>query len=163
MNGAMLLPEFDHEMGGLRKALERIPADKLAFKPHEKSWSLRELAGHLAQLPGWTQVTVTTTELDRAQPWEQPTLDTRDQVLAVFDEQVSQARAALEGASGDDLMVPWTLKMGDDVIFSMPRIAVLRSFVMNHMVHHRGQLTVYLRLTGGSVPALYGPSADEEE
>ena len=163
MNGAMLLPEFDHEMGGLRKALERIPADKLAFKPHEKSWSLRELAGHLAQLPGWTQVTVTTTELDLAQPWEQPTLDTRDQILAVFDEQVSQARAALEGASGDDLMVPWTLKMGDDVIFSMPRIAVLRSFVMNHMVHHRGQLTVYLRLTGGSVPALYGPSADEEE
>ena len=163
MNGAMLLPEFDHEMGGLRKALERIPADKLAFKPHEKSWSLRELAGHLAQLPGWTQVTVTTTELDLAQPMEQPTLDTRDQILAVFDEQVSQARAALEGASGDDLMVPWTLKMGDDVIFSMPRIAVLRSFVMNHMVHHRGQLTVYLRLTGGSVPALYGPSADEEE
>ena len=74
MNGAMLLPEFDHEMGGLRKALERIPADKLAFKPHEKSWSLRELAGHLAQLPGWTQVTVTTTELDLAQPWEQPPL-----------------------------------------------------------------------------------------
>lgn len=163
MNGAMLLPEFDHEMAGLRKALERIPADQLGFKPHEKSWTLQQLAGHLAQLPGWTQVTVTTTELDLAQPWEQPPLETRDQILAVFDDQVAQARAALEGASADDLMVPWSLKMGDDVVFSMPRIAVLRSFVMNHMVHHRGQLTVYLRLTGGSVPALYGPSADEEE
>ena len=163
MNGAMLLPEFDHEMAGLRKALERIPADQLGFKPHEKSWTMQQLAGHLAQLPGWTQVTVTTTELDLAQPWEQPPLDTRDQILAVFDDQVAQARAALEGASAEDLMIPWSLKMGDEVIFSMPRIAVLRSFVLNHVIHHRGQLTVYLRLTGGSVPALYGPSADEEE
>ena len=162
MNGAMLLPEFDHEMAGLRKALERIPADQLGFKPHEKSWTMQQLAGHLAQLPGWTQVTVTTTELDLAQPWEQPPLDTRDQILAVFDDQVAQARAALEGASAEDLMIPWSLKMGDEVIFSMPRIAVLRSFVLNHVIHHRGQLTVYLRLTGGSVPALYGPSADEE-
>ena len=163
MNGAMLLPEFDHEMANTRKALERVPADKLDFRPHEKSWTLRELAGHLAQLPGWTAITLETTELDMSQPFEQPRLETKADILAAFDASVAGARGALEKAGAQDLMIPWTLKNGEQVAFSLPRAAVLRSFVMNHNVHHRGQLTIYLRLTGGSVPALYGPSADEQE
>jgi uncharacterized damage-inducible protein DinB len=162
MSGAMLLPEFDHEMANTRKALERIPADKLPFRPHEKSWTLRQLAGHLAQLPGWISITLATTELDISQPFEQPALETKADILATFDASVAGARAALVNASGDDLMVPWSLKNGDQVAFTVPRSAVVRSFVLNHIVHHRGQFTVYLRLAGGSVPALYGPSADEQ-
>ena len=163
MNGAALLPEFDHEMANTRKALERIPEDQLAFKPHEKSWTLRELAGHVAQVPGWLTMTLETSELDVSQPFPQRKLDTKADILATFDAALAGARPALEAASADDLMAPWTMKMGEETVFSMPKIAVHRSFVMNHMVHHRGQLTVYLRLSGGSVPALYGPSADEEE
>ena len=162
MNGAMLLPEFDHEMANTRKTLERLPEDKLDFTPHEKSWAMRQLAGHVAQLPGWVTVTLESTELDLEQPFPQPTLDSRDDILATFDGAVKGARAVLEAASAEDLMVPWTLKMGDQVVFTMPRIGVLRSFVMNHVIHHRGQLTIYLRLTGAPLPALYGPSADEE-
>ena len=143
-------------------ALERVPGDQLAFRPHEKSWTLRQLAGHLAQIPGWIPVTLTTTELDVSQPFDQPKLDTREDILSVFDASVSQARAALEAAGAESLMVNWSLKAGEHTVFTMPRVAVLRGFVMNHCIHHRGQLTVYLRLCGGSVPALYGPSADEE-
>jgi uncharacterized damage-inducible protein DinB len=162
MNGAMMLPEFDLEMANTRKALERVPEDKLEYKPHEKSWTLRQLAGHLAQVPSWGTVTLQTAELDLSQPFPQPKLDTKAEILAAFDAALAEARPALEKASAEDLTGSWTMKMGEDVVFSMPRVAVLRSFVMNHMIHHRGQLTVYLRLTGGSVPALYGPSADEE-
>lgn len=163
MNGAMMLPEFDHEMANTRKALERIPEDKLDFSPHEKSWPLRHLAGHLANLPGWIPLTMNTTELDITKPFDQPKMDTKAEILTVFDATVAEARTALEAATGEDLMVNWSLKAGDQVVFTMPRIGVVRSFVMNHSIHHRGQLTVYLRLTGESVPALYGPSADEEE
>jgi len=162
MNGAMMLPEFDHEMANTRKALERVPEDQLEYLPHEKSWTLRQLAGHVAQVPGWLTVTLRTSELDVSQPFDQPKLDTKADILAAFDAALAEARPTLEQASAEDLMANWTMKMGDEVVFSMPKVAVLRSFVMNHMVHHRGQLTVYLRLTGGSVPALYGPSADEE-
>jgi uncharacterized damage-inducible protein DinB len=162
MNGAMLLPEFDMEMANTRKALERIPEDQIQFRPHGKSWTLRELAGHVAQVPGWLTVTLQTAELDIGQPFPQPKLDSKADILAAFDAALAEARPALEAASSDDLMATWTMKMGDEIMFSMPRMAVVRSFVMNHMIHHRGQLTVYLRLCGGSVPALYGPSADEE-
>ena len=162
MNGATMLPEFDLEMANTRKALERIPDDQLQFRPHEKSWTLRELAGHVAQVPGWLTMTLQTAELDVSQPFPEPKLDTKADILATFDAALAEARPALEAASGDDLMATWTMKMGDQEVFSMPKVAVLRSFVLNHMIHHRGQLTVYLRLSGGSVPALYGPSADEE-
>lgn len=162
MTGAKMMGEFDHEMANTRKTLERVPEDQLHFRPHEKSWTLRELAGHVAQVPGWLTVTLQTEELDIAQPFPQPKLDTRADILAAFDAALAEARPALEAASHEDLMATWTMKMGENTIFSMPKIAVVRSFVMNHMIHHRGQLTVYLRLCGGSVPALYGPSADEE-
>ena len=107
-------------------------------------------------------MTLATAELDVSGPFPQPKLDTRADILAAFDAALAEARPALEAASHEDLMATWTMKIGDEVVFSMPKIAVVRSFVMNHMIHHRGQLTVYLRLSGGSVPALYGPSADEE-
>lgn len=162
MEGRSYLPEFDHEMANTRKALERIPDDKLDFKPHERSFSLLQLGGHLANLPSWTVMILTTTELDVSGPFEQPKIDSRDDILSTFDANVAQARGGLESASVDDLMVPWAMKMGDEVVFSMPRAAVLRSFILNHNVHHRGQLTVYLRLIGVPVPALYGPSADEQ-
>lgn len=162
MNGAMLLPEFDQEMANTRKVLEQVLDDQLDFRPHEKSWTLRELAGHVSQIPGWGHVTVSTTELDLSQPWDRPEFNGRTDFLSVFDREVTLAREAIEKATADDLMVPWTLKSGDEVFFSMPRVAVLRSFVMNHMIHHRAQLTVYLRLTGAPVPGMYGPSADEQ-
>lgn len=162
MDGVKMLGEFDHEMANTRKTLERLPEDQLEFRPHEKSWTLREIAGHVAQVPSWLTMTLQTSELDVAGPFPERKLDTKADILAIFDAALADARPALEKASHDDLMAVWTMKMGDEVIFSMPKVAVVRSFVMNHMIHHRGQLTVYLRLCGGSVPALYGPSADEE-
>jgi uncharacterized damage-inducible protein DinB len=146
-----------------RKTLERIPEGRLDFKPHERSWSLRELGGHLAQLPKWLVLTLGTTELDISEPFEQPTIEGREDILSTFDASVSEARAALEGATGEDLMVTWSLKAEGEVVFALPRAGVIRSFVLNHGIHHRGQLTVYLRLVGAPLPALYGPSADEQE
>jgi uncharacterized damage-inducible protein DinB len=161
MTGALLLPEFDHEMANTRKALERIPADRLDFRPHPKSWTLRELAAHLANLPNWASIALATTEMDLAQPFEPRPTGTKDEILAAFDGSVADARAALAGASESDLGVPWSLAKGGHVVFTTPRSAVLRSFVLSHAVHHRGQLTVYLRLVDAPVPGLYGPSADE--
>jgi uncharacterized damage-inducible protein DinB len=163
MTGATMLPEFDHEMANTRKALERIPEDRLDFKPHERSWSLRELGGHLANLPRWMAMTLNTTELDLDDPIDRPDIETRADILSAFDASVREARTALAAASADDLMVTWSLKAGDQVAFALPRAGVIRSFVLNHSIHHRGQLSVYLRLVGAPVPALYGPSADEQE
>lgn len=163
MNGAMLLPEFDQEMANTRKALERLPAGSLDYRPHTKSWTLRELAGHVANIPQWAHVTLATTELDFAQPFDQPKLDTPADVLALFDRESAEARVALEAADAESLAVPWTLRAGDRIFFTMPRSAVLRTFVMNHLIHHRAQLTVYLRLLDVPVPGMYGPSGDEKE
>lgn len=162
MNGAALLPEFDQEMANTRKALERIPEDRLDYKPHPKSYSLLELASHISNLPTWTGVTLSTTELDMDQPFDRTPPTSKDEVLAEFAATSAEAREALEGASAEDMRVPWTLRSGDQVFFSMPRAAVVRSFVMNHIVHHRAQLTVYLRLLDVPVPGMYGPSADEQ-
>jgi uncharacterized damage-inducible protein DinB len=162
MDGKALLPEFDQEMANTRKMLERVPDEHLAFKPHEKSYSLLELAAHVASLPTWTGVTLTTTELDLDQPWERKLPTDRDGVLADFDAAVGDARPVLEKASEEDMGVHWTLKTGDQVWFTLPRGAVFRSFVMSHLVHHRAQLGVYLRLLDVPVPGMYGPSADEQ-
>jgi uncharacterized damage-inducible protein DinB len=160
---ASLLPEFDHEMANTRTTLSRVPMDKADWKPHERSGTLQWLAGHLAVLPMWATETVQNSEFDM----DNPTVeipgppDTTEELLALFDRNAAAARAALEGASDETLLGMWTLKGGGQEVFTMPRIGVIRSFVMNHMVHHRGQLTVYLRLHDVPVPALYGPSADE--
>ena len=160
-----LLPEFDHEMANTRKALERVPEEKFGWKPHEKSMTLGRLATHVAELTGWVPTTLESESFDFAPPGAPPiqpkTAGSRAELLEMFDKNVATARAAISGASDAQLMVPWTLLAGGKTIFSMPRIAVLRGMVMNHIIHHRGQLTVYLRLNDVPVPALYGPSADE--
>ncbi len=160
-----ILPEFDQEMGNTRKALERVPDDRLDFKPHPKSWTMRELATHVAQIPGWGVETINKDALDiappGAPPYKPPQVSSSKELLEIFDTGVKNARAAIAGVADADLFKPWTLLSGGQKIFSMPRVAVLRSMVMNHMIHHRAQLGVYLRLTDVPVPAIYGPSADE--
>ncbi|HVP47623.1 MAG TPA: DinB family protein [Bryobacteraceae bacterium] len=160
-----LLPEFDHEMSNTRKTLERIPENDLAWKPHPKSMTLGRLAGHVAEMPGWAVPTIAQDSLDIAPagtPRPQGTVaQSRQHVLELFDKNVKDARAAIAAASDEQLMKPWSLLVGGKTIFTMPKIAVLRSMVMNHTIHHRAQLGVYLRLNNIPVPSIYGPSADE--
>jgi uncharacterized damage-inducible protein DinB len=160
-----LLPEYDQEMANTRKTLERVPDDKFGWKPHEKSFAMGPLAVHLATMPGWVVETVSRDELDYAppggEPMQMPTAENRQQLLKLFDESVSKGRAALAGASDEHLMKPWKLLAGGKEVLTMPRVAVIRTFVMNHNVHHRAQLGVYLRLNNIPVPSIYGPSADE--
>ena len=161
----MLLPEFDMEMANTRKTLERIPEDKFGWKPHEKSMTLGRLAGHVAEMPAWAVPTVDLESLDiappGAPPYVPPKLTTRQDVLDLFDKNITDARAAIARASDENLGKPWSLLMGGKTIFTMPRVAVLRSMVMNHVIHHRAQLGVYLRLNDVAVPGMHGPSADE--
>ncbi len=162
----ILLIDFDHEMAGARKTLERVPVDKPAWKPHEKSMNLGRLARHVADLPTWIAETIGKDSLDisppGAPPYQPPPpAKSQAELLEIFDKSVAAARAALAGASDEHLQKPWTLLFGGKTIFSLPRTVVLRTTVMNHIIHHRAQLGVYLRLNGVPVPALYGPSADE--
>jgi uncharacterized damage-inducible protein DinB len=161
----MFLPEFDQEMTTARKTLERIPEDKLGWKPHEKSMTLGRLAGHVAELAGWAVPTLTQDSLDFAPPGQppmQPTIATsRKQVLDIFDKNREESRKAIAGTSNDEFVKNWTLLRGGQTIMTMPKIAVLRSFCINHVIHHRAQLGVYLRLNDIPVPSVYGPSADE--
>lgn len=156
-----LLPEFDHEMTVTRKLLERLPEDRFDWKPHDRSMSLGALAQHVANLPMWGAVTLAQAEFDLAAQPQVPPAQTRTELLAAFDRHVEEARAALAGKGDGEMMAPWTLKRDGHSVFSMPKAAVWRAFVMNHLVHHRGQLSVYLRLNNLPVPSMYGPSADE--
>jgi uncharacterized damage-inducible protein DinB len=140
-----LLPEFDHEMATTRKMLAAVPEGKNDWRPHPRSMTLGRLAGHVAELPGWGAVTMEGTELDFA-PADGPPIKP-----AAFTTREADA----------DFMVPWTLKAGASTIFTMPRVAVVKSFTLNHMIHHRAQLGVYLRLNDIAIPGCYGPSADE--
>jgi uncharacterized damage-inducible protein DinB len=158
-----LLPEFDHEFATLRKTLERVPEGKGDYAPHTKSMPMGRLAGHLAELPGWVNATIEADELDFAKMDYKPFVPANTaELITALDAAVAKARPVLAGASDADMMKPWTLKQGDKVFFTMPKVAVLRSFVMNHMIHHRAQLGVYLRLNDVPVPSTYGPSADEQ-
>ena len=156
-----LLPEFDHEMTVTRKLLERVPEGQLAWKPHEKSMSLGQLAQHVATIPLWGDVTLSRTEFDLASEPQAPPMAGRAEMLEAFDRHVAAARAALVGKGDGELMAPWALKRSGSTIFSMPRTAVWRSFVMSHLIHHRAQLGVYLRMHDVPLPSVYGPSADE--
>jgi uncharacterized damage-inducible protein DinB len=160
-----LLPEFDQEMANTRKALERVPDGKLGWKPHEKSGTMGWLATHIAMIPHWTDVIVRQPEFDMAPPgsppYVPPSAGSVKEILALFDKHIAAARAAIAGASDEELLKPWSLLSGGKPILTLPRIAALRGVIMNHLIHHRGQLTVYLRLNNVPVPALYGPSADE--
>jgi uncharacterized damage-inducible protein DinB len=159
----LLLPEFDQEMASTRKVLERVPDAKLAWKPHDKSFSMGQLASHIANMVSWTVETMTKTEFDMAGiPPEEMNRVAKDraELLSLFDANAAAARAALQKPDAD-YFVPWSLKNGTQVFFTMPRYTCIRSFCLNHIVHHRAQLGVYLRLNEIAVPGVYGPSADE--
>jgi len=157
----MLLPEFDHEMANTRKMLERVPDDKFDFKPHEKSMTLGRLAAHVAEVPSYGAMTLRLERLDLTGQEKQFTPATRKELLDAFEKNSAEARELLSKASDDDLMKIWTLTFMGNEIFSMPRVAVLRSMVMSHLIHHRAQLGVYLRLNDVAIPGMYGPSADD--
>ncbi len=161
-----LLPEFDQEMANTRKVLERCPEDKFGWKPHPKSFSMGGLATHIVNMAGWTVETIGKDSFDvapvGAPPYKEEPFTSSAALLAAFDKNVIAARAALAGGSDEQYGQTWSLLAGGQALFSMPRIAFIRSFVMNHLIHHRAQLAVYLRLNDLPVPALYGPSADEQ-
>lgn len=159
-----ILPELVQEMAGTRRELERVPDDRLDWRPHPKSMTLGRLASHLAELPSWGKMTLETTELDIAPPGHDvrgASLGSRSEILALFDQNLEGVKAAISAASDADYMVPWSLIKTGKTIFTLPRIAVLRSMCLNHNVHHRAQLGVYLRLLGVAVPGMYGPTADD--
>lgn len=161
---AALLPEFDHEMATTRKTLERVSDAKFGWKPHPKSFTMGDLAGHLSNIPGWTPMTLEANSLDLAPngvPIEMEAPKSAAGILKAFDEHVAAARTALAKADDATMMQPWSLMSNGETHFTMPKVAVLRSFIMSHMIHHRAQLGVYLRMNDIPHPSMYGPSADE--
>lgn len=156
------LAELENEAKTARACLERVPADKFDWKPHEKSMTMGRLATHVGEMFGWTKETLTQDVLDFAAgdftPFEPKTTE---DLLKFFDEKIATAKEVLNNTPDDAFMTPWTMRNGEQVYFTMPKVAVMRTFVMNHIVHHRGQLSVYLRLNDIPVPSIYGPSADE--
>jgi uncharacterized damage-inducible protein DinB len=156
-----LLSEYDHEMATTRKLLERVPDEKLSWTPHHKSRSLGGLATHLANLALWAQYILdrSSFDLDDVPPTEAEETS-REAVLGVFDRARGRARTFLD-RSDAEYLAPWTLNRGGQQMFTLPRVAAFRTFVLSHVIHHRGQLSVYLRLNDVAVPSIYGPSADE--
>ena len=156
-----LLSEYDHEMATTRRLLERVPDDKLAWKPHAKSKSLGELSSHVANLPLWGLTILNDASFDLAEPLPGAAdHHSRQEIVAAFDRAVANTRATLN-RTDPEFVAPWTLKRGGHEMFTLPRIAALRSFVLSHIIHHRGQLSVYLRLNDVPLPPIYGPTADE--
>ncbi|HEY5999472.1 MAG TPA: DinB family protein [bacterium] len=155
-----MLPEYDQEIATTRRFLERIPERDAGWRPHAKSMPLGDLAVHIAALPWWLAMTLTTTEVDVATMPQPPAFATTAELLARFDANAAAGRAALARATEADLALAWSLRSGAQVFFTAPRGAVLRSFVLSHLIHHRAQLGVYLRLRDVPLPFCYGPSAD---
>ncbi len=159
-----LLPEWDREVAVTRRVVERVPDEKLDWTPHPKSWTLRQLATHLVSIPGWMPMTIEKDYVDMAEGVAKTTntpAESRADLLRKLDELTAAARAALAGADNATLLAPWSLRNGATTFFTMPRAGVLRGFIISHMIHHRAQLGVYLRLLDVPVPSIYGPSADE--
>lgn len=160
-----LMPEFDREMAVTRTALERVPEDRMSWRPHEKSYTMGSLATHIANLANWAVMTIEEDTFDMspggAEVRRTEAASSVSEVLETFDSNVAAARAAIAAAGDEVMMAPWSLLADRETVFTMPRIAVLRNWVMNHTIHHRAQLCLYLRLNDVPVPAIYGPSADE--
>jgi uncharacterized damage-inducible protein DinB len=158
------IPQFDHEMGTTRRVLEVVPDSNSDWRPHPKSYTLGDLASHTAILALWCKFVVQEPELDLGVPANavlaRLPFTTSADLVAKFDQYVGDARSALEPTSDEALRETWALKNRGTIIFSLPRIAALRGFILSHMIHHRGQLTVYLRLRDVPVPSIYGPTAD---
>lgn len=157
-----LIAELQHEAAVTRKMLERLPEKEFDWKPHEKSMSLGQLATHVAEMFDWLPITIKENELDFAAMDYQPTIvKTTAELVDLFDKKYADGLAALQSASDEQFAQDWTLRSGVEVYFKMPKIQVIRGMIFNHIVHHRGQLSVYMRLKDVPLPAIYGPSADE--
>nr|BAL53262.1 hypothetical conserved protein [uncultured Planctomycetota bacterium] len=160
-----LVQEFDQEMANTRNVLARIPEDKLDWKAHTKSNTLRWVGSHLANIPQWVDLAFHTESLDVApvggEPHRNPEAESVAAMLRVFDRNVETARGILRSVKADEFWKPWSLLRGGTVLVTMPRWQVVRTFVINHTIHHRAHLCVYLRLLDVPVPGLYGPSADD--
>ena len=160
----MLVPEFDHEMATTRTLLERVPENAAEWKPHAKSMSMGHLASHIASMPGWVDQILTESEIDFATPaaarLATPKFESTRALVEMFDRNVATARSRIAATSDADMGLSWALRNGEHKVFAMPRAAVVRSFIMSHMIHHRGQLSVYLRLRDVPLPSIYGPTAD---
>lgn len=162
LNQAFMM-ELEHEAGSTKKLLDRIPEEKFDWKPHDKSMSMIQLAAHIAEMPAWLMMTVTTDELDFATtPYQRPNFTTKQELLEFFDKNVKEAQETLKNTDDTKMMETWTMRNGEQIFMQLPRITVLRSSVFNHLYHHRGQLSVYLRMNEAPVPGMYGPSADEQ-
>ncbi len=156
-----LLPEFDEEMKNTRKLLECVPDGKFDYQPHSKSMTLGRLAGHVAEMPGWVKFTLDQEVLDLT-PGTQPNIATsRAELLRAFDQNVAEARARISAATDAEWQKTWELRVAGKPVMSMPRAVVMRSMILNHVIHHRAQLGVYLRLNDVAIPGMYGPSGDE--
>lgn len=160
-----LLTEFDQEMTNTRKVLERIPDDKLSWKAHPRSNTIAWNANHVADIPNWLVMVLTQPSLDIApvggEPYPFPKRTTTNEIVELFDKNVEAARKAIVEVSDEDMKSPWTLMQGGQTFFTMPRSDVVRSMVLNHLMHHRAHIIVYLRLNDIPVPGMYGPSGDE--
>jgi uncharacterized damage-inducible protein DinB len=158
-----LIEEFEHEAQTTRKHLERLPGDKLEWRPHQKSFTAGGLAAHMIELVSWTEAILNQDEIDFDPATYEPyrAASVAD-LLKTFDDNVAKSKQALAGANDDTLKQPWSLKIMGRVLFEKPRAAVFRDFTLSHLIHHRGQFSVYLRLLGVPVPGSYGPSADEQ-
>ena len=156
-----LLPEFDHETTMTRVVLERLPEGAFEWRPHPKSYTLGGLATHLAQIPHWGTSILTKDFYDLATSTTRDPLTSLKAVLETFDGHVREVRSALVSLTDGQLLQPWALRRAEKIVLSMPRVSALRGFVVRHLVHHRGQMTVYLRLNDVPLPPLYGPTADE--
>jgi len=154
--------ELKHETNNTRKILERLPMEKLSWKPHEKSMNLERLSQHIAELPTWITLTIKQDELDFAKGYTpSPKFNSTEELIEQLNKNVALATKALEETTDEHLLKPWTLRNGEQIFFTMPRAVVIRNMVFNHIIHHRAQLGVYLRLLNVPLPTIYGPTADE--
>jgi len=157
-----VLAELAHESATTRRLLDRVPERHLAWKPHEKSMTLGRLATHIAEIPGWVGSIVEKDEFDiAAGGYVPPTIDRVPEIVAMFDRNVAAATETLKRLSNDRLLAKWQLKKKGQLVVEMPRMGMIRTLLMNHLIHHRGQLSVYLRLQNVPLPSIYGPTADE--
>lgn len=159
--GQGLMNELQNEAQTTRRVLERIPAEKFDWKPHEKSMTMGGLATHVADMFAWFPATLEQDELDFAKGYDQPKPTTTEELVAIFDKNIEAAMESLKNINDETFMKGWKLRNGEQIYFELPKIAVCRTFIMNHIMHHRGQLSVYMRLNDIPVPSIYGPSADE--
>jgi uncharacterized damage-inducible protein DinB len=157
-----MMNELKHEGSLTKKLLERVPFDQFGWKPHERSMSLERLTVHIAEIPRWSSRILTATEFDFTKAnYKAPEVNSTEELVQLSETNIQNALNDFAAVKDEDLMIPWTFRRGEHVIFTMPRVAAIRTLAMNHLLHHRGQLSVYLRLLNIPIPGMYGPSADE--